>query len=66
MLVCFNDIQARAAMQGGLRKGKVRERSAPIESRKAEQSTSSSDSVRYILCLICCKFLAPKKWKSKL
>ncbi|KAM7492569.1 hypothetical protein LguiA_035490 [Lonicera macranthoides] len=43
----INLAEARAAMQGGLRKGKVRERSAPIESRKAEQSTSSSDSVRH-------------------
>lgn len=50
----FIFVQAKAAMQGGLKKGNARERSAVskvkkdgLENRKTDQSTSSSDSVRY-------------------
>lgn len=47
-------IQAKAAIQGGFRRGNARERSAlvkinkDVQDRKGEQTTSSSDSSRYI------------------
>jgi serine/threonine-protein kinase 24/25/MST4 len=49
-------MQARAAFQGGLRKGNARERFVPnknnsdgLESRRRETLTNSSDSSRYII-----------------
>lgn len=49
-------VQAKAAIQGGLKKGNARERSALAkvnkdgqENRKTDQSTNSSDSLRYTL-----------------
>ena len=53
IVVCM---QARAAFQGGLRKGNARERFVPsnnnrygLENRRREQLTNSSDSSRYII-----------------
>jgi len=69
IVVCM---QARAALQGGLRKVNARERFVPsnnnrygLESRRREQLTNSSDSSRYIILNHVDNHFACKKKKKK-